>query len=328
MARTVRLLVRHRSGRSDMMSRGRRRSPGRMRRPRTPKPHQVASRAARGFDALYTEHAAGLVRQTRLLTGRQRLAYRAVERAFHRAWQRWPRVAVARDPAGWVRAAAYEYALAPWHRLLPARQRPLADAGPHPALAAAFVALPPSYRRALLLHDGLGLGIAETAAECEASAMATVGRVTHARACVAELLPELRGVSPSQQDEALRRMLGELIAAQPVRTRPADAVRLGSERRTRWWTRGALGLTALIAVVTAFVAAVRPDGYRAPQAPGESVATASPVTQMEEGRESRKPDRREPGHEDRVDARSGQGPAQRKAGRPVPRQGSLLPETR
>lgn len=36
-----------------------------------------------------------------------------MERAFQLAWHRWPEVAVDRDPAGWVRATAYEYALSP-----------------------------------------------------------------------------------------------------------------------------------------------------------------------------------------------------------------------
>uniref|UniRef100_UPI0011801B72 helix-turn-helix domain-containing protein n=1 Tax=Streptomyces sp. NRRL B-24572 TaxID=1962156 RepID=UPI0011801B72 len=68
------------------------------------------------FDALYAYIAPGLVHQTYLLTGRRGLSREAVEHAFHHAWQRWPEVAVDADPAGWVRAAAYEYALSPWHR--------------------------------------------------------------------------------------------------------------------------------------------------------------------------------------------------------------------
>ncbi|OEV14673.1 helix-turn-helix domain-containing protein, partial [Streptomyces nanshensis] len=145
------------------------------------------------FDALYAHAAPGLVRQTYLLTGRRRLARESVERAFQLAWHRWPEVAVDRDPAGWVRAAAYEYAMSPWHRLRRAHRHP--DAPPtEPARRALFEALldlPPAYRRTLLLYDGIGLDLPETAAETEASTPAAAGRLEVARAALAERLPEL-----------------------------------------------------------------------------------------------------------------------------------------
>src|SRR5882757_9643327 len=81
-------------------------------RPRTPEA---------AFDALYVRAAPGLLHQVRLLTGRPGFARHCVRRAFDLAWQRWPEVARDSDPVGWVRAAAYEYALAPWHRWVPAR---------------------------------------------------------------------------------------------------------------------------------------------------------------------------------------------------------------
>ncbi|NEE31588.1 DNA-directed RNA polymerase sigma-70 factor, partial [Streptomyces sp. SID7982] len=114
-----------------------------------------------------------------------------VERAFELAWQRWPEVAVDRDPAGWVRAAAYEYAMSPWHRLRRTHRHP--DAPPTEpgkrALFDALLDLPPAYRRTLLLYDGVGLDLPETAAETEASTPAAAGRLMTARAAVAERLP-------------------------------------------------------------------------------------------------------------------------------------------
>ncbi|MGW4108899.1 helix-turn-helix domain-containing protein, partial [Streptomyces sp. NPDC004976] len=71
---------------------------------------------AQAFDALYSFCAPALVRQTYLLSGRRDLARESVERAFHQAWDRWPEVARDPDPAGWVRAAAHDWALSPWHR--------------------------------------------------------------------------------------------------------------------------------------------------------------------------------------------------------------------
>lgn len=81
----------------------------------TPEPGEpaVSLTPAQAFDALYAFCAPALVRQCYLLTGRRELARESVEQSFQLAWQRWPEVAVDRDPAGWVRATAYEYALSP-----------------------------------------------------------------------------------------------------------------------------------------------------------------------------------------------------------------------
>ncbi|MEV7126673.1 sigma factor-like helix-turn-helix DNA-binding protein [Streptomyces sp. NPDC093260] len=147
---------------------------------------------AQAFDALYAFCAPALVRQAYLLTGRHERARGAVEAAFRQAWQRWPEVAHDRDPAGWVRAATYECALSPWHRLR-GRDR-LPDAPPDPAdraLQDTLLRLPPSYRRTLVLYDGVGLDLPETAAETEASTPATANRLMHAREAVAAHLPEL-----------------------------------------------------------------------------------------------------------------------------------------
>ena len=66
-----------------------------------------ATGPAGAFDALYTAHAHGIVRQAYLLTGRRLHAHRAAGYAFESAWQHWPAVAADADPAGWVRAKAY-----------------------------------------------------------------------------------------------------------------------------------------------------------------------------------------------------------------------------
>ncbi|MGW1881058.1 sigma factor-like helix-turn-helix DNA-binding protein [Streptomyces sp. NPDC001970] len=224
--------------------------------------------AEEAFDALYTETAPGLARQTYLLTGRRDLSLEAVEHAFHVAWQRWPEVAVDRDPASWVRAAAYEYAMSPWHKLRRSLRHP-EDSGspqPWPSLRETLLELPPTYRRTLILYDGLGLDLPDTAAETEASTPAAANRLLHARAAVAELLPELA------EPEALQEELADLVVhAAAAEIASAEAVRAGSERRTRFWTRAAFGLTALILGAAALTMVVSDSHYEAPQAPGESV---------------------------------------------------------
>ncbi|MEI5035616.1 helix-turn-helix domain-containing protein [Streptomyces sp. S1A(2023)] len=235
---------------------------------------------AEAFDELYALTAPGLVRQAYLLTGRRALARESVERAFQLAWHRWPEVAVDRDPAGWVRAAAYEYAMSPWHRLRRAHRHP--DPPPtepgKQALFDALLDLPPAYRRTLLLYDGVGLDLPETAAETEASTPAAAGRLLTARAAVVERLPELAAAgSPAEQSALLHDRLGGLARAEHVPVpRPARAVRTGSEDRARLWTRAAIAGVALLIAVTGLTLHTAPTHYEPPIAPAERVGGVPP----------------------------------------------------
>ncbi|MFE7109492.1 helix-turn-helix domain-containing protein [Streptomyces sp. NPDC057575] len=232
------------------------------------------------FDALYAHAADALFRQTLLLTGRRSLSRESVARAFALAWERWPEVAVDRDPAGWVRAAAYEYAMSPWHRLRRAHRRldpPQAEPGPR-ALLDALLELPPSYRRTLLLYDGVGLDLPETAAETEASTPAAAGRLMNARAAVAERLPELAADSSSAEQSALlHERLGALALAQPSGSLPPSAViRTDSERKARLWTRAAISFTVLIIGLTLFTLGKAPTRYETPESPAQQVGGVPP----------------------------------------------------
>ncbi|POX43913.1 RNA polymerase subunit sigma-24 [Streptomyces sp. Ru71] len=222
---------------------------------------------AQAFDALYAFCAPALVRQAYLLTGRRELARESVERAFQQAWERWPEVARDRDPAGWVRATAYEYALSPWHRFRPRYRHP----EPPPAAPAdralmdVLLKLPPSYRRTLLLYDGVGLGLPETAAETEASTPATAKRLLHAREALVARLPELEGPA------VLHRRLTEVAGTERLRAPRPTNVRVGSERRARFWARAAIAFTVTIIGATAFTLRSAPTQYEPPVPPGEAV---------------------------------------------------------
>ncbi|GGJ93211.1 hypothetical protein GCM10011583_25840 [Streptomyces camponoticapitis] len=223
---------------------------------------------AQAFDELYAHSSPALVRQTYLLTGRRTLAQESVERAFQLAWHRWPEVAVDRDPAGWVRAAAYDYATSPWHRFRRAHRHPDPANGERDGrpLRRALLDLPPVYRRALLLYDGLGLGLPDTAAETEATTGAAANRVLHAREAVAERLPDL------DDPEVLHEQLSELaetVSAPAVAS--ASAVRIGSERRAKFWTRAVIAVTVLIIGATAFTVVTAPTRYEPTPAPGRRV---------------------------------------------------------
>lgn len=241
---------------------------------REPAPAPRARTAAEAFDALYTHAAPFLVRQTYLLTGRRILAREAVERAFQQAWQQWPEVAVDPDPAGWVRAAAYEYAMSPWHGLRPGKRQPEAPpATPEDReLLGALLDLPPVYRRTLLLYDGVGLDLPETAAETEASTPAAANRILHAREAVARRLPDL--AVPEQLHQRLTELAGSERLDAPVST----VVRSGGEKRTRFWTRAAVAFTVFIIGATALTVRVAPTHYEPVPAPGSPIAGVPPLT--------------------------------------------------
>ncbi|MFD1662729.1 RNA polymerase subunit sigma-24 [Streptomyces caeni] len=231
----------------------------------TPAPPLTAHQA---FDGLYEFCAPALVRQAYLLTGRRDLAHDAVERAFQLAWQRWPEVAVDPDPAGWIRALAHDCALSPWHRF----RRRYRHAEPPPAnpsdrlLLHALLGLPPVHRRTLVLYDGVGLGLPETAAETEASTLATAGRLLRARRAVAAVAPEFA------DPEALHRALAEPAAPQrPQPSGPPSSVRVRSERLSRRWNGAAIALTGAVVGATALTLGTAPDHYEAPVPRGTAI---------------------------------------------------------
>lgn len=227
---------------------------------------------AQAFDALYAYCAPALVRQTYLLTGRRELARESVERAFQLAWQRWPEVARDRDPAGWVRATAYDCALSPWHRFRPRHRQPEPPPAnaPDRALLSALLKLPAPYRRTLVLHDGVGLGFAETAAETEASTPAAAARLLHARATVAAQVPELADTAE------LHRRLAALASTERLRAPQPPTVRIGGERRTRFWTRTAIACTVALIGATTFTLRTAPTHYEPPVPLGVQVEGLPP----------------------------------------------------
>ncbi|WP_345039333.1 sigma factor-like helix-turn-helix DNA-binding protein [Streptomyces sannanensis] len=254
-------------------------SPGYAEAPRIPAapgdPETTGVTPAMAFDELYALTATALLHQAFLLTGRRQLAQKAVRHAFDRAWQRWPEVATDRDPAGWVRIAVHEYALSPWHRMRRTHRQP--DPPPEePALRAlqeALLELPASYRRTLLLYDGLGLDLPETAAETEASTPAAASRLLNARAAIALRLPELAdAATPAEQSGLLRERLGDLVSAGSAVTLPsAESVRMLSERWTRIWTRAAIMFATVITGATACTLVTAPTQYIPRVHPGEPI---------------------------------------------------------
>ncbi|MFE7564066.1 hypothetical protein [Kitasatospora sp. NPDC057500] len=160
------------------------------------------------------------MQQVFLLTACKHRAVHCVGRAFGEARRRWAEVVAGGEPEAWVRTRAFELALSPWHRGGPRRthvwrlphrrikvrpadetQAVLPDhdrlTDRDRALLKALRRLSRPQRRALVLHDGLGMPAAAVAVEVESTVAAAEGRVWTARAALAQWVPELVGADPA-----------------------------------------------------------------------------------------------------------------------------------
>lgn len=126
------------------------------------------------------------------------------------------------------------------------------------------------YRRTLLLYDGVGLDLPETAAETEASTPAAANRLLHAREAVATRLPELA------EPKELHRRLAEVASAERLHAAKPTTVRWGGEQRARHWTRAAIAFTVVLIGATTLTLRTAPDHYEPPLAPGATVHGVPP----------------------------------------------------
>ncbi|WP_165989075.1 SigE family RNA polymerase sigma factor [Streptomyces sp. YIM 98790] len=159
-------------------------------------------RGRRDFDAFYAATAPRLVTVVYALTGDLAEAEDAVQEAYARAWERWPRLCAGGDPAPWVRTVALRLAVSTWRK---ARNRlrahfrhgPPPDvpavAPDHVALVDALRTLPMEQRTAVVLHHLLGLPTAEVARETGASDAAVRTRLSRARRALRAQLGDERG---------------------------------------------------------------------------------------------------------------------------------------
>ena len=179
------------------------------------------------FDALYHGASTRLVRQAYLLTGSRRRAVGCVHRAFELAWANWPQVAADRSPEGWVRGAVFELAASPWHQLdLRHGRRSPAEPADRAGLTLddrillkALLQLSRARRRALVLHDVVGLDWKQTSTELESTTPMAYARVAHARQQLAEAAPTIVGADAGQP--GFGRRLGALLQAAADRACPA-----------------------------------------------------------------------------------------------------------
>jgi len=127
---------------------------------------------AQSYDAFFAASWARLEGQAYVLTGSRELAQDLTQEALLRAWTHWNRVAGYDNPERWTRRVLHNLCIQSWRRSQVRRRPGPPDtstapetADDHVLLAQAMRLLPGEQARALLLHDGLALTVAETAQE-------------------------------------------------------------------------------------------------------------------------------------------------------------------
>ncbi|MFH9351616.1 sigma factor-like helix-turn-helix DNA-binding protein [Kitasatospora sp. NPDC017646] len=261
------------------------------------------------FEELYEGAHTRLVQQVFLLTACRHRAVHYVRLAFGEARRDWGGVVGSGDPEGWVRMRACELALSPWRRggprrvhtwTLPHRRirvRPADEAQSvlpdhdrltdrDRALLKALRRLSRPQRRALVLHDGVGMPAAAVAVEVESTLAAAEGRVWAARAALAQWVPELVGTDPAAPGfaDGLSRLLHRAAVRgcpEPHRA-PLPVLRA----RHRLWTASRTGaavlLTAAVGGATlATLAGLRPVAlFHRPDEPAPVLCVPAPAAKV------------------------------------------------
>ncbi|MFI5644676.1 LuxR C-terminal-related transcriptional regulator [Kitasatospora sp. NPDC051705] len=259
----------------------------------------------RNFEELYEAAHTRLVQQVFLLTTCRHRAVHCVRLAFGQARREWEAVAASGNPEGWVRVRACELGLSPWHRGGPRRShlwslphrritvRPADESQAvlpdhdrltdrDRALLKALRRLSRPQRRALVLHDGLGLPAAAVSVEVESTLAAAEGRVWAARAALAQSVPDLVGPDPTAPGFADR--LSGLLHRAAVRgcPEPHRAPVPVLRARHRLWSASRTGAAAALTVavggaVLATLVGIRPAAlFREPEPPEPAVCVPAP----------------------------------------------------
>ena len=154
------------------------------------------------FDAFYATTSDRLIGQVFAMTGDLSEAEDAVQEAYIRAWQRWPRISGYNNPEAWLRTVAYRIAVNSWRK---ARNRLAAhhradrrgdQPAPSPdglALATALRKIPKAQRQVIVLYHVADLSIDEIAHELGAPAGTVKARLARGRRALAPLVSESDG---------------------------------------------------------------------------------------------------------------------------------------
>lgn len=155
---------------------------------------------SRDFDEVYAATAPRLIGQLYLVTGDLAEAQDCVQEAYARAWVRWDSLTRdGGDPVGWVKTAAYRFAVSRWRhhtaglRAFRRHGVPGTMSGPSPdamAVRDALARLPKSQRATVVLFYLADMQVAEVAQALDVPVGTVKARLSRARTALAGLLTD------------------------------------------------------------------------------------------------------------------------------------------
>jgi RNA polymerase sigma-70 factor (ECF subfamily) len=143
------------------------------------------------FEAFVRESSGPLFGQAYLLAGDRHSAQDLVQETFVRVWQHWGRVSTYDNPMGWARHVLHNLAVSRWRRhKVQARvtEVDVPAAAPdigHLDVVEALGRLPERQRRAIVLHDVVGMSVEEVAVEMNAPQGSVRAWLSRSRAALA-----------------------------------------------------------------------------------------------------------------------------------------------
>jgi RNA polymerase sigma-70 factor (ECF subfamily) len=150
-----------------------------------------------GFERFFRAERDRLVAQAYLLVGDLHGAQDLAQRTLERVWLHWAKVQGYDRPDAWARRVMFNLALNEHRRA--AKERALPETGGpavtglserHVALVQALRQLPSDQQKALVLHDGAGVPVAEVAAELGVPEGTVKSWLSRGRARLAESLAD------------------------------------------------------------------------------------------------------------------------------------------
>ncbi len=152
-----------------------------------------AGNLAAGYEQFFAASKPSLMGLAYLLTGNVQESQDLVQETLLRAWREWPSICSYEDPRAWTRRVMHNLAIGRSRRARvrhAAASRETKVASPdllvgHLDVVTALRRLPPDQQRALVLHDVIGLSVAEVAREAGAAEGTVRSWLSRGRAALA-----------------------------------------------------------------------------------------------------------------------------------------------
>jgi RNA polymerase sigma-70 factor (ECF subfamily) len=158
------------------------------------------------FDRFYAATSRRLIGQIFAMTGDLSEAEDAVQEAYIRVWQHWPRVRAYDNPEAWLRTVAYRISVNSWrkarNRLFAHDRADLNIEQPELSpdllvLVSAMRKIPEAQRRAIVLHHLADLSVEEIALETGVPTGTVKARLARGRRALAPMVSEFSDEQPS-----------------------------------------------------------------------------------------------------------------------------------